>query len=63
MDQIGVDGFRLARETETFLAKREKDIAESAKYLCWSADISTRVVDPHGKFARLIIKEIDEAHQ
>ena len=59
MDQIGADGVRLAIEADAFLAKREKEITETAEHLFWLADVSTRIVDPAGGFARLLIEEID----
>jgi hypothetical protein len=61
MDQIGVDAIFLAREIDAFLVKREKQIAETAENLYQSADVSTRIVDPHGSFARLYMKQIDES--
>ena len=59
MDQIGVDGQRLATEAWAFLIKREQDIAETVEHILWMADVSTRIVDPNGGFARLLIEEID----
>jgi hypothetical protein len=60
MDQIGVDGFQLGCETNAFLIERENQIADTVEHMLWLVDVSTRIVDPEGKFARLLIQQIED---